>query len=181
MLLRLKFFVGNKMKKIKLVFIAFVILAGLITLISLLMPSKVMVARTVLIDTTPAAVFSKINNLKTWPSWFSPLAGDRSVVFHADLRSMEWESGGKKNQLLLKDTTHFSSHVVLSREGHNPLDIYFSTDSIEVVRSLQLEMRVVRDLKWYPWEKFAGIVEDNMAGHAYEATLKSLKAFIEKR
>ena len=169
------------MRYLKLILIAVIILGGLFTLISLLMPSRVMVARTVLIDATPARVFSNINNLNTWSSWFAPLKGPVEKTFSPGSRSLKWESQGKENQLILKDTSAFFSHLVLLRDGHNPLDIYFSTDTIEVVRSLQLEMRVIRKLKWYPWEKFAAIVEDNMAGHAYEETLKDLKAYIEKR
>jgi len=169
------------MRIIKLVIIAVVMLGGLVTLIGLLMPSRVMVARTVLIDASPKQVFSTINQLQTWHLWFGPLMNDTVDTVNPASGKLKWVTGGKENILLLKDTSAGFSHFILTRKGQNPVNIFFSADSIEVVRSLQLEMRVVRDLKWYPWEKFSGMLEDHVTGPAYEATLKSLKAYIEKR
>lgn len=169
------------MRYLKLILIAIIMLGGLLTLISLLMPSRVMVARTVLIDAPPSVVFEKINNLQTWPQWFLPIMDSSSKYSDSSAHELKWMLNGIENRIILKDSMQFGSHFLLMRPGHNPLNLYFTADSIEVVRSLQVEMRIVRDLKWYPWDKFSGIVEDNVAGHAYEATLKSLKAYIEKR
>lgn len=169
------------MKFIKPLLIAVVFLSLLITLISLLMPSTVMVARTVLIDAPPAKVFATIDDMNSWPAWFTPLKEKKIVSADNSTHSIQWESDNEMNKIQLKDDSRFLSHFTLERKNENNIDLFFSTDSIEAVQSLQLEMRTVRKLKWYPWEKFSGIFEDNVSGPAYEATLKSLKAFIENR
>lgn len=138
-----------------------------------------MVARTVLIDASPAKVFATVNNVGSWPSWFTPMMDKKIVRIDSLNHTIQWESDKEINTLQLKDNSRFISHFILERKSQNNIDLFFSTDSIEAVQSLQLEMRTVRKLKWYPWEKFSGIFEDNVSGPAYEVTLKSLKTFIE--
>lgn len=169
------------MRFIKPVLLAIFFFCVLITLISLLMPSTVMVARTALIDAPPAKVFAAINNMESWPDWFSPMKNKKNILIEPSAHAIHWGPETDLNSVKRIDSSRFLSHFILEKKNQNTIDLFFSTDSIEAVQSLQLEMRTVRELKWYPWEKFSGMFEDKVSGPALEETLKSLKSFVESR
>jgi len=46
--------------------------------------------------------------------------------------------------------------------------------------TLQVEWRAITHLKWYPWEKFAGIFVSEMTGPGYQQALDALQKYIEQ-
>jgi len=169
------------MKFIKPLVLIVLILGSMITLISLFMPSRVMVARTILIDAPPNFIFSYIDRVETWPDWFSPVQNQHTEIIKGTRDTLVWKSGGEINRIYLSNNSSYMAHFILDHSNHHPIDLFFTTDTIQAVNSLQVEMRSVRRLKWYPWDKFAGIFEDNISGPVYDSTLHSLKGYIEQQ
>jgi len=165
----------------------FVVLAGLfvfITILSLFIPSKLMVTRAVVINANADKVFNEISNLQNWKHWQPVFINDSANIrFESDAsgisNSCEWESKDKKNRVIITAKEENAITVSLIREGEN--DVFNSIKVLPLADSnqVQTEWNVLIRLKWYPWEKFYGIFIEGITGQGYEDALNSLKAYVE--
>jgi Polyketide cyclase / dehydrase and lipid transport len=156
-----------------------------ITLFSLLMPSRVLTVRSVVIHTTPQQVISKVADLQEWKKWHPLFMQDSAAVQVKTLngrnRIAEWSNKGKANRL---EITGVDTNVVrasLQRTNENKSDHIIAIKSLPGNNDIEVEWRVVTPLKWYPWEKFSGIFLDKMTGYSYETALGNLKLMLEGR
>lgn len=152
-----------------------------ITVVSLLMPSKVVTTRTVSINAKPANVMAQIRNLNNWSGWH-PLFSDPQVrlTHSADGKSATWTLHGKVNKLQLTSATDEQATFHLMSSGDNTQENKLSVFSFKDSASVQVEWSALTHLKWYPWEKFSGIFVDKITGAGYEAALNSLKTYSER-
>jgi hypothetical protein len=158
----------------------FIVLAGLfvfITLLSLFIPSKLMVTR--------AEVFDQISNLQQWKRWQPVFMNDSaSITFYTGADgvsdSCAWVSKGKKNTMHFTQMAGHSVSAVLKREGENEVLNTISVLPLADSNQVQAEWNVLIKLKWYPWEKFYGIFIEKITGEGYDAALKSLKSYVEE-
>ena len=165
----------------------FIILAGLfifITILSLFIPSKLMVSRAVVINANTGKVFSEINNLQNWKHWQPVFMNDSSQInFKTDSNGIsnycEWDSKGKKNVVEITNKNNNSIAAVLKRSGENDVQNTISILPLSDSNQVQAEWNVFIKLKWYPWEKFYGIFIEKISGQGYEDALNSLKNYVE--
>ena len=165
----------------------FIVLAGLfifITILSLFIPSKLMVSRAVVINAGTDKVFSEVSNLQNWKHWQPVFMNNSAQInFKTDANGIsnycEWESKGKKNIIEITSKNNNSIAAILKRpeeyDVQNTISILPLADSNQV----QAEWNVLIKLKWYPWEKFYGIFIEKITGQGYEDALNSLKNYVE--
>ncbi len=164
-----------------------IVMAGLfvfVTILSLFIPSKLMVTRAVVINAKADMVFNEISSLHNWKHWQPVFINDSAnIKFDTDANgisnSCAWVSKGKKNSILITGKKDNTLTAILVREGEidvlNTLRVLPVTDSSQV----QAEWNVLIKLRWYPWEKFYGIFIEKITGQGYEDALNSLKAYVE--
>jgi hypothetical protein len=165
----------------------FIVLAGLfifITILSLFIPSRLMVSRAVVINTNTAKAFSEISNLQNWKHWQPVFMNDSAKInFKTDDNGIsnycEWESKGKKNAVEITKKNNNSIAAVLKRSGENDVQNTISILPLADSNQVQAEWNVLIKLKWYPWEKFYGIFIEKISGQGYEDALNSLKNYVE--
>lgn len=165
----------------------FIVLAGLfifITILSLLIPSKLMVSRAVVINAPAEKVFREISDLQNWKHWQPVFINDSSAIrFYAGpggtSDSCEWDSKGKTNLMQITQKSDNAVSVILKRAGENDVKNNISVLPLADTNQVQVEWNVLIQLKWYPWEKFYGIFIEKITGEGYEAALNSLKAYVE--
>jgi hypothetical protein len=165
----------------------FIVLAGLfifITILSLFIPSKLMVTRAVVINTTADKVFSEINNLQNWKHWQPVFINDSAKIkFNTGAdgisNSCEWDSKDKKNTVEITSKSHNSISAILKRSGESDVQNTISVLPLADSNQVQAEWNVLIKLKWYPWEKFYGIFIEKITGQGYEDALNSLKTYVE--
>ena len=157
------------------------VLSGLflvITLISLLMPSTVIVNRSEIIpgDSTDALI--QINKLENWRNWHPALEGAKVTqgALPNGNQYLQWESS-KKNYRL-EEVLKYSNgiRVALKRRGENDVinDVTVSRAGLQN----QVEWRAINKIKWYPWEKFGALFLNDLTGPGYEESLKRLKDYL---
>ena len=165
----------------------FIVLTGLfvfITILSLFIPSRLMVTRAVVINAPADKVFSQVNDLQNWKNW-QPVFMKDSAMIQFDTNaggissSCEWESKGKKNRMQVTGREGNVLSAVLKRTGENDVQNTISILPLPSSSQVQVEWNVLIKLKWYPWEKFYGIFIENITGEGYEAALNSLKTYTE--
>jgi len=157
-----------------------------ITLFSLLIPSRVRVSRAVLINnTSQQEVFQQIGRFNNWPAWHP--------VFTVDSATMKLQPAGTDGlpsgciitqrgkeiiiNLLAADTS--SVKFSMQAEGENEIDNDIVISSQPGSSVVQVEWRAITKLRWYPWQKFYGIFIDQLTGPGYEVALNGLKDHLE--
>ena len=165
-----------------------VAIAGLfifITILSLFIPSRIIIAKSVLIHAHAEKVFREISDLQHWKHWQPVFKKDSAIIkLNADssgkVNSCEWESGGRKNKLLITAQTKNEITASLLREGENEVFNTIRVLPMPDDNGVQAEWNVMIKLRWYPWEKFYGIFIEKISGQGYEDALNGLKEYVEK-
>lgn len=165
----------------------FIVLAGLfifITILSLFIPSKLMVTRAVVINASAGKVFSEISDLQNWKHWQPVFVNDSAKIkFNSGIdgisNSCEWDSKGKKNEIQFTQKTNNTVSATLKGTGENEVQNTISVLPLADSNQVQVEWNVLIKLKWYPWEKFYGIFIEKITGQGYEDALNSLKTYVE--
>lgn len=163
-------------------------IAGLfifITILSLFIPSRLMVTRAVVINERADEVYNQIADLQNWKHWQPVFMQDSAKMkFKAgtDGKSdlCEWESNGRLNKFHITGKQKNTVTASLSRKGEN--DVLNAINILPLADSnqVQVEWNVNIKLKWYPWEKFYGIFIEKITGQGYEDALNGLKDYVEK-
>lgn len=155
-----------------------------ITLLSLLMPSKVMTVRSVTIHGTTQQVFQEIKDLQQWKHWHPVFMQDSNSISISNPSSgvnafASWNTKGKENKLTITEVLATQVKASLARTGENASENILSVTALKDSNNVEAEWRVLTKMKWYPWEKFSGIFVDKITGPGYEAALSNLKVLIE--
>ena len=157
----------------------------LITLISLLIPSRVMTVKSIIIHAPQQKIIHAINDLRAWKQWHPVFETYSSLVFisnpsNAVNATAEWSSSGKKNNVTITAVFPEGINFLLNRPGENAVENSLTSMPLQEAGTYQVEWKALTKLKWYPWEKFAGIFTAEITGPGYEAALKELKNYTEQ-
>lgn len=154
----------------------------IVTLFSLLIPSKVQVVRTVLINSTSLSkVAEQVINFNQWKNWHPIFTTDSAVLSVTDNAAV-YKIVHRGKELFI--TKQFSDSAVvkflLQSKGENDLanEIHFTALPAQDV--VQVSWVATTHLHWYPWEKLYAIFIDKLTGSGYEQALKGLKDYLEK-
>ncbi|MFT3911244.1 MAG: hypothetical protein QM737_17620 [Ferruginibacter sp.] len=174
------------MRKLKAFVFVLTGLAIMITLVSLLMPSKVMTVRSVVVHADTGFIISEIRDLKKWKDWHPVFMNEHANIVTSDPSSgvnafVTWNSNGTLNKLLVTESSSNHIKASLIRKGENDVVNIISMNPVNDSTAVQVEWRVLTTLKWYPWEKFYGIMIDKFSGPGYELALNGLRELAEKK
>lgn len=157
-----------------------------ITLLSLLITSKVKTSRVIIINnTTVEKVFEQTANLKNWKNWhpvFKPGATVINIIDTSIGKNAACDIVYNNKTTHLVITAADTSSIKFNLQSNSAKDIEndLVISSLPQQNSVQVEWRVLNNLHWYPWEKFYAIFLDKITGPGYEAALNGLKTLLEK-
>lgn len=158
-----------------------------ITLFSLLIPSRVRVSRAVMVNgVSPAGVSAQVANFSNWRNWHP--------VFTMDSARGNWQptnAAGPGSSFHIKHgnqdivitpqaSDSISTRFLLQVSGENDVENEIVVLPLPPQQAVQVEWRSITRLSWYPWQKFYGIFVDQLTGPGYEVALNSLKTFLEQ-
>ena len=159
----------------------------IITLFSLLIPSRVMVSRGVVVNNASAdGAYRQIAGFENWKNWHPIFTVDSAKIYR-HLPAIAGKDSGYiikhrgrdvKVKLISADTT--SVKFLLQADGENDINNDIVLTALPAQNAVQVEWRSITKLHWYPWEKFYGIFIDKLTGPGYEAALNGLKDYMEK-
>jgi hypothetical protein len=166
------------MKFLKLGVLSAVGLFILVFIISLLMPSSVVVSRAVDINAPPDSVHHLVNDLSKWNLWLENYDSSKATVNR--------NTQGKDVQLKMDNTTvtiiESSSQSVKTMwqvGDAAPLPAVFEFIFHERSSTTTVHWQFNQKLGWYPWEKFAGIFSEKALGPFMDNSLQRLKQSAE--
>lgn len=161
------------MRLIKLAFISVVVLSLLVTGISLLFPSTVIASRAIEINTNPTKISYFVSDLAHWKEWMSDWK-ENEVRLEKNTAYI-----GTQTVQLVSQTDHSVNYKWVAT-GQNPYLVKFEwtllKDSAYVIH-WSFEQKV----KWYPWEKFQTLLNDNVLGSKMELELQNLQTAINNK
>jgi len=172
------------MKVVKGALVVFIGLFIFVTLISLLIPSRIITTRAETVQADSVKLYSEIADLKNWKHWHPVFMQDSAKMnFSASSTNVndfvEWSSNNKKNRILIAERKFPYIKVLLQRDGENDMENIIALREVQEQGNMQVQWTSITKLKWYPWEKFSGIFIEKMAGSGYEVALASLKKYVE--
>ena len=166
------------------VLVVFAGLFVLITLISLLIPSRIVVTRATTVQADSVKLFNEISDLSNWKHWHPVFKKNSSAISYTSITDQvnsfaEWKAQGKTNKLLITEVKYPYVKIALQRAGENDVENILSLLPVHEQGNMQVQWLSVTKLNWYPWEKFGGIFIEKMSGGGYDSALKSLKDYVE--
>jgi len=160
------------MRIAKLGLISFIVFIILITGIGALFPSVILVSRAVKIDKPMDSVTAYINDFNKWNVWMEGAKTDDLKVF-------------------VKDSAHavFGTTVITLQSKQNNIWRYEwkqgGATEISTIRvtpetnGCMVQWEYEQHLAWYPWAKFASMMNDKIIEESLEKNLANLKQVAE--
>lgn len=166
-------------------FIVFILAIFIVIfLISLLLPSKVTVTKSVAINATLERVSNQIMNFKNWENWYPAFKDENiTVTRNSDnkkaLSSVTLkDKNGKTINLNLIDSTKNSILIQLESSSATKVNYQFILAQ-KINNQTQLTWNININLGWLPWKKIEGILLDKFSGNQYETALDNLRKAAE--
>jgi len=166
------------MKMLKGFVIAVFGLFVLITLLSLLLPSRIMIARSVDINAVPDSIRAQVADLQRWKEWHPVFVNNNSITYSKIRQGKgayaEWPSASGINRLEITAADSNVTRFTVGRTDMLPVENKI-TLLPSATGNVQVEWSSLTNLKWYPWEKFSGIFLEKITGAGYDSALAALK------
>jgi hypothetical protein len=173
---------SKRMRSIKVFIISVLIMMGFLAIITMFLPSKVTVSKSILINATEAEVAREIETFKNWKNWYPVFQNQNIAIItipknDSSFVTLTDEKQRKLSMTILKRGPE-NIDILLSEENKNKITWQFIL-SPDRTGQTQLTWNVNTTLPWYPWKKIAGIFLDKVTGPQYQEILQNLKIAVE--
>ena len=163
------------MKFIKLAILSFVFLFLLLTAFSLFIPSQVQLSKALKMNTQPDSLWHVVDDFRTWGLWntlFPGLSMETPEFTGTGMKTMDAEVEWESRQPEL--------HVSLIKRGNRkPIRSGWKIVNDGLTGSINVQWYIEIKLRWYPWEKFAGMLYEKSYGDKLMEGLINLKSILE--
>ena len=156
--------------------IIFLMIAGL----SLLLPAKMSLTKSIGISAPAEEVYKKLEDFKSWPAWFPPMEDSSLKIVYSTSPATAIISDNSGKELTLKRlaTTGDTINIALSSKSASGVTYQFILIK-QSVSNTQVIFNINTTFKWYPWEKIKGVFSDKIAGPVYQKAVIQLKRSVE--
>ena len=159
-------------------------IAGLMSVllgISSLLPNHVMTSKWVRVHAEKDSILKAVKDLESWKDWNGLLQGASGIAVKDSV--LLWTSAlGTINTITVKGSTDIGLSTEISLNGGRPFVSGFSIEKRDPsVDSVQVVWFIVEELRWYPWEKFYGMMAADVKGPLMQQSLDRFKMKLEKR
>ena len=175
------------MRKAKLFVFGLAGVLIVLLIVTSLLPNKVMTSRWVLIAADKDSILRTVRDLQGWQRW-NVLLQDASDIHISSGGAatgsgtlMRWKNNrGKINLLKVTGLDEKGIVTEMQIDDSRPFTSGFSVEK-RLADSVQVVWFVVENLKWYPWEKFYGMMASQVKGPYMQQSLDQLKVEIQRR
>jgi hypothetical protein len=147
---------------------------------SLLLPDHVMTSKWVRVAVPTDSVINTVKDLNGWKDW-NLLLQDATLVTVKD-STLSWVSPrGTSNSIHIDTVNEKGVSTSLKLNDSRPFTSGFSIEKRDPAEdSVQVVWYIIEELKWYPWEKFYGMMAADMKGPLMQASLDKLKGKLQQ-
>ena len=162
------------MRLIKLGLISVIVMTALMLLLSLMFPSVVIVSRATDIHAPKSTIFPLVRNMNFWNKWVEGMNNANVVVYNEDSAKL----GSTIVRVMGETDTTIISKWYTVNAAEQESTIRFITNTSQNITVVQWQF--TQHIKWYPWEKFASMMNDKIIGARIEQNLANLKKLLEE-
>ena len=143
--------------------------------ISMLFPNHVMTSRGVKLKADKNLVIKEIADLSTWKDWNGLLYNAKNINNNDSILSWEAANGAKNSvKITSKSDLGITTDLVIG--NNRPINGGFSIEKRNPAEdSIQIVWYLVEELKWYPWEKFYGMMAADLKTPLMMQSLEKFK------
>ena len=169
------------MKYIKMVLISFIVFFVLFTLIGLLFPSSTKAVKAIVVNKSRETVLKELQVSGSWTKWypfFQASAGGHIDHSEKDTTTL---FNDKKTILIFNKKQDSNSVSFFSRQSNGTLveqtimALHVPGDELQT----QIVWHEEERLKWYPWERFRGLVLENAKKDYLDTLLNRFKQYMD--
>lgn len=144
--------------------------------ISMLFPNHVMTSRGVKLKADKNEVVKEISDLSTWKDWNGLLYNAKDIKSNDSILS--WEAAnGAKNSIKITSISDIGITTDLVIGNNRTINGGFSIEKRNPAEdSIQIVWYLVEELKWYPWEKFYGMMAADLKTPLMMESLEKFKS-----
>lgn len=167
-----------------------ILLAGVSAVLlafSSLMPGRVMTSKWVYTASDTAAILGELRDLQGWKNWNLLLDGAVDLQVSPPASPLDaggsigWKDArGRSNGILVKSNNGSGIVTELRLGDDRPIESGFSVEKRRP-DSVQVVWYIVENLKWYPWEKFYGMMASDLKGPLMQESLNRFKGAVDSR
>jgi len=164
------------MKLVKLALISFLFFFVLFTLIGLLFPSHIRVANSIVVNKDRETVKRALQLNTGWSGWHPALQDGQ--LLNADKGKAVIESGGR--ELYIYDRLTDSNSVsFLQESGGSVTETKIMLLPVNAASQTQVVWHETQKLKWYPWDRFKGLVLEKAKKNYLDTVLHRFKNYMD--
>jgi carbon monoxide dehydrogenase subunit G len=171
------------MKRLTGLFIFLISVFLVMGLLSLLLPAKVAIFKSVEINATPEKIRDQIVNFDQWKNWYPAFKDENIIVINNS-------PANNHNSVTLKDKQGKNTTLTIVDSSQHNIDIRIHSSSSTKVNyrfiiipkknnQTLVTWNIETDLGWYPWKRIQGIFLDKISGDQFETALSNLKKATE--
>jgi hypothetical protein len=158
-------------------------LFSIMLLLSLLIPSTVIVSRSIVVNSTDtSAIYQQIAHCSNWKNWHP--------IFKNTATTIQNDTVNNSSNIFINNTLT-TLHIlplqqinavqfILSIKAELPIENTIAINTIPNTATTQISWYATNHFSWYPWQKFYAIFIDKLTGSSYDEALIGLKTYIEK-
>jgi hypothetical protein len=173
---------GVRVKRlIKLLLISVLAFFVLLTLIGLLFPSQIQSVRALVVNKPLQKIAAEITINENWVKWYPFFYSDKGAsITHAKGDTSYFLND--KKQLVLFNKENDSSKVSFMLQDWNGVTVKETIMALPIAddsTTTQVVWNETENLKWYPWERFRGLLLESSKGIFLDTTLNRFKRYVE--
>lgn len=166
------------MRILKLAILSFVFFFLLMTVISFFLPSEIRITKTEQINSTKEFVMEQISDPAKWKNWYPGL--DSAELFYSDSIVKGFVQNKKKEQVIVI-TGQGKDEVMMEYRVSGKKKIAGGWKLTAADGSVMIQWYMTLHVRWYPWEKFAGLLYERSFATQMKAGLIKLKEIAETK
>ena len=142
---------------------------------SLFIPSHVQISKAITIRSLPDSLWRLVDDFKSWGQWNTLFPG-------LSMEEPAYSDSGMKteNAIVKWKSREPGLHVaVIQRKNNRPIISGWKVVNIGAEDSITVQWYIDINLRWYPWEKFAGMLYEKSYGEKLMQGLIQLKDMLE--
>jgi hypothetical protein len=173
----------QKLRLIKAFFIVLLFLLVSITIISLIIPSRVAITKSAETLAKPSIIMDTLKQLESWQRWYPVLEAYKQEIseVRSNANTISWKHNGKLSSIEMIEQQANAIRFLYKSAGNPDVENMITCFGIDnKPNSSNVEWTAVTILNWYPWEKFSGLFIEKVTGASYEYGLANLNKLMNK-
>jgi hypothetical protein len=166
------------MRVVKLGIISLVFFSLFITGISLFFPSHIRISKAIDINASRDSVLLQLKDPANWKKWYP--GADTMELYREEGKATGPGPDSLQGLMRITGSSDSSVTAVTSGPGIKETVTGWNLYLSPAPNTITIQWYMDFHLRWYPWEKFSGLLMEKRYGPLMEKGLSNLKTLLEK-